>query len=108
MDKEFQRNHRRCLAESGIHIASQHKEREVYRELVKEKVRIDAVSVKVKTSAGPTTKSFPLAVVPNLKAFVFSLLWDYDRHGLLTWHGKDNRAIPASRVLQVTPIWFTF
>ena len=83
-----QKKNRRFWHKLGVSLKSEHKERQIYRKLVKNKVRVDAVTVDTKTGAGTKRKSTPLAVVPDLKVFVFDLLNDYHDQNLLTWHGE--------------------
>ena len=80
-----QRDARRILKDKGVILASEKKEREVYKNIVKNKVLIDAVSVKTKTTTGEANKQVPMGRAPDLKPFVFRLLDEYEEQGSLLY-----------------------
>ena len=90
-----QRDARRILKDKGVLLASEKKEREVYKEIIKDKVIIDTISVKTKTKTGDVHKQVPMARAPELTKFVFRMLDDYLKQGSLHY---EDVGIPNNEV----------
>ena len=90
-----EKKRRRIWAKIGVCIASEHKERKLYKEIVKEKVRIDGMVVNTQTIAGPSRVVKPVGLVPDIQKFIFDLLDKYNQNDTLTWH---DGGIPADQI----------
>ena len=85
----------RIWSKIGVVIASEHKERKMYKQIVKNKVRIDGMLVNTQTQVGTTKESKAMGLVPDLQRFVFDLLDEYNKTGSLTWH---DGGIPTDQI----------
>ena len=83
-DQEKKR--RRFWKTIGVYIPSEHKERKIYREIVKGQFRIDGIETQYESMAGPSKQVKSVAFVRNLKSFVFQLLDQHQANGMLSWH----------------------
>ena len=59
-----ERKRSQIWSELGVSIASEHKKRKLYKEIVKGKVRIDAMEINTQTKAGPSKQVKPMGFVP--------------------------------------------